>query len=163
MNWSNSAALIAITYGRPKLSDGRGSFDGPELPTAFGTVLGFRQFRLSPLGRLLPISNTGFVWKPGENIARCDIRGHTPAQRWCMCGFYAYHDPKYVLYTAGSAKVSAIVEAYGRVTIGAQGFRAEKARIKMLCTDHPLWRYRGIPRVEFIDLLDALKEQGRPY
>lgn len=150
----------------------RRPFSGPEL--AVGTILGFRQFQVSGtgiFGRLMPISARSTPWTSGENIARCvnGLHSHRAvADKNCSCGFYAYHSPQYAISNFCSPLVHGIlvhgiIEAYGRVTIGTKGFRAEKARIKMLCVDMPLLRYHGIPRVEFVDLLDTLKAQGRPY
>lgn len=62
---------------------------------------------------------------PGFDWDKCD--GLDPE---CACGFYAYHDgyTQYAMSGPG-CRVTAVVEAYGRVVLGTTGYRAEKARI----------------------------------
>jgi hypothetical protein len=48
----------------------------------------------------------------------------------CSCGFYAYFDEANDY--ADSTTVTGVIEAYGKVTIGTRGFRAEKARLRAL-------------------------------
>lgn len=55
---------------------------------------------------------------------------HTPGVVTCSCGFYAYFNGRNDFKEA--SRVSAIIEGYGVVTMGTEGFRAEKARIVAL-------------------------------
>lgn len=48
----------------------------------------------------------------------------------CACGFYAYHSGETMYALSGpGCRVTAVVEAYGRLVLGTLGYRAEKARI----------------------------------
>lgn len=47
----------------------------------------------------------------------------------CSCGFWAYDEHSFEEY----GDVTGIVEAWGKVTIGTKGFRAEKAKVVALC------------------------------
>lgn len=48
----------------------------------------------------------------------------------CACGFYAYHnaDTCYAM-TGPGCRITAVIEAYGKVVLGTLGYRAQKARI----------------------------------
>lgn len=46
----------------------------------------------------------------------------------CECGFWAYDEDGFTAH----GPVTGVIEAYGKVTIGTKGFRAEKARIVAL-------------------------------
>lgn len=109
-------------------------FDGP--PLVAGSINGFRHFNVNK-GRLeSPVQGT--EWHPGENVAYCYMAG----QSWMgfgrhraggggyehMCGFYAYHQPWFSTY-GGPGTVHAVIEAYGTVSVGPRGFRAEKAKV----------------------------------
>lgn len=72
---------------------------------------------------------------PAENMrwARCNGLEAT-----CGCGFYAYHDNASMYASPGpGCRVQGIVEAYGRVVLGTQGYRAEKARILAIVVPPP--------------------------
>jgi hypothetical protein len=127
---------------------GAEEFGGPAL--VLGSVRGRRSFGATADGRLTGVFHTQ-VWHPGENLARCRHDGgvverrpdgrivvRTPSAReigaehglgGCTCGFYAYYsqDPY-----ATTRRLSGVVEGYGRVVLGAAGFRCEKARILAL-------------------------------
>jgi hypothetical protein len=61
----------------------------------------------------------------GHEWDRCE--GLSPD---CGCGFYAYHTGEVQYATNGAGcRITAVVEAYGRVILGPLGYRAEKARI----------------------------------
>lgn len=56
----------------------------------------------------------------------------------CSCGFYAYHSKNAVGYsTRHGARVLALIEGYGKVVVGALGFRAQKARIVAIVPPTP--------------------------
>lgn len=84
---------------------------------------------------------TGGVWFPyGREGATPNL---LPEHEWasceglakdCACGFYAYHAQQGYGYAAGPAggwgqRVEGIVEAYGKIILGSQGYRAQKARV----------------------------------
>lgn len=52
----------------------------------------------------------------------------------CECGFWAYDEENHRPHGV----VTGIIEAYGKVTIGTRGFRAEKARIVALTRERPI-------------------------
>lgn len=58
-------------------------FSGCDL--ALGSVHGVRQWGVDDLGRLSGVSHSNFVWRPGENVARCPRR-RTAACKAGECG-----------------------------------------------------------------------------
>ncbi|MHB1063185.1 MAG: hypothetical protein ACYC1Z_01600 [Georgenia sp.] len=130
--------------------------EGPAL--VLGSVRGRRSFGVLPDGRLTGLYYTQ-AWAAGENQASCfheggvlvELPGGSVAVRGahsrsigtthglqgCTCGFYAYYraDPY-----ARSGRISGIIEGFGRVVLGTQGFRAEKARILALVAGRDLRR-----------------------
>jgi hypothetical protein len=76
-----------------------------------------------------------FAWTPGENVATCPKWDrHDVAAMNCTCGFYAYFNGKNTYFRYNPFDVAAVIEGYGNVTVGTEGFRAEKARIKAMFT-----------------------------
>lgn len=64
----------------------------------------------------------------------CENGTHPAGQRHdfeadCGCGFWAYDEHSFEEH----GDVTGIVEAWGKVTIGTKGFRAEKAKVVALC------------------------------
>lgn len=116
-----------------------------------GEVTGLRAFKVTKEGKLTSPMRQECKITPGENVARCDLRSpfglywdpgrgwvmewsrdHQVAGRHCMCGFYGYWDGSndYVRRPSPlSPNISAVVKAYGHVTIGTRGFRAEKMKV----------------------------------
>jgi hypothetical protein len=99
----------------------------------------------------------------------------------CTCGIYAYTDPKSLLRNSRrfSLSVFGLVKAYGLVTQGTHGFRAQKAEIIALTTpqqsrldwhqipvdDPDVLGFRpSVPRnIPLLPSLDALFDHARPY
>lgn len=124
----------------------RSEFEGP--PLIAGTLLGTRHFAIRYDGALTgptyPVE-----WGPGENLAvhrmaywgdfNLPPQDHPVAKSGCTCGFYAYYDIGDSPYgKAGHEPVHpAIIEAYGRVSVGPRGFRAAKARIIAISSQAP--------------------------
>ncbi|MEH3033328.1 MAG: hypothetical protein PGN07_04630 [Aeromicrobium erythreum] len=139
-----------------------------------GTLRGLRAFNVDELGRLRGVSHAA-IWKPGENLAQ-----HMRASpgSWMtltssgfaltaprpeaepgedhdfaacrQCGFYAYFQGADERY---SGTVQGVVEGYGVVHVGSQGFRSEKAKIVALLADNPKrvmskarWRFDALAR-----------------
>lgn len=94
-----------------------------------GVVRGVRAFRVDDLGRLQAI-NYPTVWKPGENVAKCQATPGRHPIGDCSCGFYAFHDGSNDYHT--TTGISAVVEGYGETVLGTRGFRSQKARIVAL-------------------------------
>ena len=126
-------------------------FSGPVRPFVMGTLRGLRSFDVQD-GKLHGVTNPQ-LFTPGENLAKCSSyygrSGHQVASETCTCGFYAYFSKQANGYF-GKGRVEAIIEAYGIVSIGPKGFRAEKARLAALvlpgaegvqvhARKHPLW------------------------
>jgi hypothetical protein len=110
-------------------------FHSQEAPFVPGSLYGLRSFRITRTGTL-----TGVVyplpWRDGENLGRCaafdqfSIGWHQAGTKRCLCGFYAYFGITENSANAHAAgKILGIIEGYGKVTYGDQGFRSSKARI----------------------------------
>lgn len=91
-------------------------------------------------------------------VYRQRVPTHATAALDCSCGFYAYFDHGDNCYIT-SDRLLGVIEAYGRVIVGARGFRCSKARIKALIipTRRPAefmrvaQNYDGIPIFENSD------------
>lgn len=120
----------------------------PTAPFVMGGVI----FEADPNVPAKPIQ--GYKW------ARCD--GMDPE---CACGFYAYHNGTSRYATGGvGCRVTAIVETYGRVILGTEGMRAEKARILGVLvppSTEATERRRGLVRA-MKDAEDAIEALGSP-
>jgi len=126
------------------MSEDYGPFEHQMVP---GTLRGFRSWRVDPMGFQLQATNWPVVWHPGELVAECQtdrlrllamaslisydvqIDPHVAPVKGCTCGIYATHEP-------GSRDTTGIIlgsiKAYGRIILGTEGFRAEKAQIEAL-------------------------------
>ena len=129
-------------------------FGGIDL--ALGSVLGWRDWKLTSEGTLKPVSYVSHQeWMPGENAARChkyigkeeigeqgglsdeayrelkDAWRDTHSMDACEHGFYAYFDGNRQSYMSDPG-VRGVIEGYGEVLIGTKGFRAMKAKILAL-------------------------------
>jgi hypothetical protein len=97
-----------------------------------GTLRGYRRWVLLNGTLVGPVSER--EWPKGENTANCwtlfPCSGPSPTST-CHCGFYA----KYQFDNLEYLGVKGVVEASGRVFLGTEGFRAEKARVVALVTD----------------------------
>lgn len=108
---------------------------------------GWREWALTPDGLR---GAQGRLWKPGVNAAQChgkhavmlqvldvvfaDAGIDTPdhvVEPWCTCGLYSWRRPDRI--SARTAKVAGVVELWGRVLIGEDGYRAQYARVVALC------------------------------
>lgn len=102
-------------------------------PLIAGSINGIRSWRVEDDGTLTGVSHHR-EWTLGENHAECAYYAkptHRVASDECSCGFYAYLDPSANAYCFSDAP-RGIVKAYGAVTVGSRGFRAEKAQIVAL-------------------------------
>ena len=96
-----------------------------EAPLFAGAIHGVRGWNVRQ-GRLAaPYRDT--LWRPGQAMrATCDVHPEPPA-RDCGCGLYAFH-PHSRRVDAHHHDVLGVVEAWGRIELYADGFRAEHAR-----------------------------------
>lgn len=106
-------------------------FNGPEYDVAPGDIIGLRSFDIDAFARLHSV-HRDYTWHGGRNTASCDrVRRYDVGRcknTHCTCGFYAYHDG--TEHEAG--QVRGVIKAWGKTTIGTQGFRAEYAEIVAL-------------------------------
>lgn len=122
---------------------------------AAGSIIGVRTWNIDSMGRLCAVNwpaRQGGAWGPGVNTAHCkhgmngclclDCNKDCPgiAHPDCTCGFYAYHDG--ISHAQNPGDVIGVVEAFGKVTIGEQGFRAEKAVIRAVELEYTVARSR---------------------
>jgi hypothetical protein len=114
-----------------------------------GEVIGFRRWWIGRDLNLLPLSAAS-RWEPGVQVARCSpmfISGylatrpqdHAAPAINCDCGIYAHHarealmDGPWPSYTVGDSwYVEGVIQAWGRLAVHAEGFRAEFARVVAL-------------------------------
>lgn len=132
-------------------------FSKKEIPTYVGSLTGIRAMAIDGMGRIKSPAMY-FIWKPGPNHAGCYylvennysdprqaryLKEHKIAALHCTCGFYSYFHQKHAYhYLPDRNGVYAIVKAYGRVTYGEVGFRAEKMEILALINP-PASTYKG--------------------
>ncbi len=125
-------------------------YDDAEVPLVLGSLRGRRNFKLKWSNDfqhevyMLQSPLRDYIWQPGENVAQCVcahpayfgypdkvepffVREHV-AGKDHTCGFYAYTNHLKYDYENGTNAVG-VIEAYGRITVGNLGFRAEKAKI----------------------------------
>jgi hypothetical protein len=101
-----------------------------ERPLIAGNPLvGLRAFRVNEHAHLTGVFHEQ-IWTPGENLADCYLNWHQGIALKCTCGFYAYTNGKNSYAAIGT--VAGIIEGYGRMVIGTDGFRCEKARLVAL-------------------------------
>ena len=132
------------------------SDDFNERPLVAGSLIGVRAFNVQAGLLVSPARPT--IFRPGENVAVCKrtdlewaiarwdaaIRkayklppvailpnGHAGGSIDCSCGFYAYTDTGRNIWLMARS-VAALIEGYGRATVGSRGFRVEKARLVAL-------------------------------
>lgn len=135
--------------------------DFADRPFVAGSLTGVRSFRVDDHGRLRgPVRPA--VFKPGENVAQCDVirfqlafisikgggpfstqiqdgglyldteKKHRPGEMDCTCGYYAYFDNGSNPHHDESECVYGVIQGYGVTTVGSRGFRAEKAKLLAL-------------------------------
>lgn len=130
-----------------QISDACGGGDAGR-PLVAGSLRGYRTWRLrgrrSPAGpgELLPLTSVtrrDVVWTR-RLAARCAREGDDPApggdhaapESGCTCGIYGWYSPTDSAIV--HARVFGCIEATGRVVMGEQGFRAERATITAVVT-----------------------------
>ena len=112
-------------------------------PTFVEPVVGFRAWKLTPDGKLLPRAVSAMArlhaepWQPGVNDARCMYVGftrepHPVPGEGCDCGLYAHHDAAELRrYHRGDDVLGAIV-GWGDLQVHDNGFRAQHAQVVAL-------------------------------
>lgn len=106
-----------------------------------GEVRGVRRFRVRNSETLTPIFGRPAPFRPGTNVADCRAvmgpmlhhrGGRPPPAEECRCGFYAYYRDDLDHYQFTSNTMQGVVEAWGKVITGNNGFRAENMRLVAL-------------------------------
>jgi hypothetical protein len=132
---------------------------GSEVQTVPGTLRGYRAWRIERDWRFLGLHNTGltalshrgFVWSSGEPVqAQCSpflhcfcgegegcfscakTKHHDAPVANCSCGYYATYDPEHYKENTGLGHyyIHGCIKAYGRVSLGSRGFRAQYAEVE---------------------------------
>ena len=94
-------------------------------PLFAGEIHGVRRWKVRRNRLVAPFRDT--EWRPGRPLrAECDLHADPPYPG-CGCGLYAFH-PHVVDIDAHAGEVFGVIEAWGRIEVHAEGFRAEYAR-----------------------------------
>jgi hypothetical protein len=156
-----------------------------EAPDLIEPIVGFRNWRIYRTG---PTSNElcspyfPVPWR--ERVVRAECRRwrspeellespHTAPDAGCGCGIRAYHAPLDDFSKVDYQAVSGIVTVWGRIEIGPDEMRAERARVEALALYHR-WSRRqteavrataaalGVDLVDLRDLGAAAAGYGAP-
>lgn len=167
-----------------------------------GTLRGFRVWQPTHGARLASLTMS-YVWAASTVEAQCMAAGNNSAiwggrwgelekappvhevpERRCTCGIYARHRPD----TYQSSYINGVIEAWGRIELGSEGFRAQHSRICALAMPNVIMRdefaefirilegtYKGVrffpsneamwqefPPIDVTELLKAKQEQTQP-
>jgi hypothetical protein len=139
-------------------------------PDLIEPLTAFRRWRVVD-GRLrspyLPV-----FWDEPVMAARCH-HAHSAPDPSCGCGIHAYLEPELDFPAVDYRGVSGIVTLRGKVTVGADGMRAEAARVEALgIYSRSSRRHKrdiaaiadrlGVDLVDLDDLTQAARGYGRP-
>lgn len=115
------------------LSEFQRQFTAEPVALVPGTLRGYRAWKVTLEMGLVSVSHD-YVWPPTLE-ATCARSGvHPVPAPTCSCGIYACHQPGDEQVRGRSelhpgSTVTGVIEAWGRVQLGARGFRAQHARI----------------------------------
>jgi hypothetical protein len=144
--------------------------EAPVAPDLIEPLTAFRRWRIID-GRLrspyLPV-----FWDEPVLAARCP-HSHSAPNLYCGCGIHAYHEPDLEFPAVDYRGVSGIVTLRGRVAVGADGMRAEAARVEAFGVySRSSRRHKreltavadllGVDLVDIDDLAEAARAYGRP-
>lgn len=122
--------------------------EGAEAPDLVDPIVGFRNWRIYRSGPASNELNSPYFPVPWrERVVRAECRrwrtpeellgsGHTAPDAGCGCGIRAYHAPLDDFSKIDYQAVSGIVTVWGRIEIGPDEMRAERARIEALALYH---------------------------
>jgi hypothetical protein len=136
--------------------DVRRGLYGVEIQVIPGTLRGYRAWRVDRDWRFLGLHNTGLVslsdshysWNPREpQRAECLLgfdcdcgfcrgcrkrKSHESPVVGCSCGYYATYDFDSYKQHVGTfgIHIHGCIKAYGRISLGTRGFRAEYAQVE---------------------------------
>lgn len=149
-------AAHVVGYRSWFVSDSGGGNNDPERIDNGGRIAKNVPWSWSPMNRprgaLCGITNRGWVWGDGLNVADCGrvmpawtniLNDPEAREKWtnyqrdhkatpipvqsCGCGFWAYTEP-----TVKTTAVWGVIHGWGRIIIGPRGFRCQYARIVAL-------------------------------
>lgn len=169
-----------VTRPRPPWVAPAAPYGGEAIDLVPGRLRGFREWKLLPSydgasPRLASITaNTVWPWTPtveahchraaivragGTSFA--DVPAHDPADvptAACSCGIYAKHKP----FTGSVGMIAGVIEAWGKIEVGTNGFRARYARLVALANTNRrrLWGDRA-ERTATGETMAALSELYR--
>src|SRR5688572_4016280 len=102
-----------------------------EVPTYPGHLTVYRAMEVLHSG-IMESPMRPFKWTGDENRAECVGDGKVAAKN-CSCGFYAYFSPdharQYLTWGYLGNMVMVVCQAYGRMSVGEFGVRAEKMKV----------------------------------
>jgi hypothetical protein len=158
---------------------------GAEAPDLIEPIVGFRNWRVYRTGPasgelsspFFPVPWRGRVvraecrrWRTPEELLESS---HTAPDAGCGCGIRAYHSPPDGFSKVDYQAVTGIVTVWGRIEIGAEEMRAERARVEALALYHR-WSRRqteavrataanlGVDLVDLRELSAAAAGYGAP-
>lgn len=129
----------------------------PERELHSTEVLGWRAWDVHKLGKLVRLGSVSshghwpvadWIYAECGGIRSCESSsdGRCPGEN-CSCGLYSARDLEqltdelpYANYDNRQVKVIGQVAMAGKVVVGTQGFRAEKARVAHLYVPHTHWK-----------------------
>jgi hypothetical protein len=141
-----------------------------DTPMFIEPTIGVRAWRVVD-GRLSSLTKSD-IWLPGEPMhAMCGGRkaadtSHTPPQKGCTCGVYAVKKLSILRdqdYHADG--VLGFVQLWGRIMVGAKGYRAEHAYPLKLFVPHLAWEqaYEGLREYDVpISLINPFRAELDP-
>jgi hypothetical protein len=159
--------------------------DRTEAPDLIDPIVGFRNWRIyrtGPAGNELCSPYFPVPWR--ERVVRAECRrwrtpeellepAHTAPDAACGCGIRAYHVPLDGFSKVDYQAVCGIVTVWGRIEIGPEEMRAERARVEALAVYHRWTRRQadavrataselGVDLVDLRDLGPAAADYGAP-
>lgn len=140
---------MAVFRGQAPRRPPRGLY-GLDAQVVPGTLRGYRAWRPSRDWRFLGLLNTelkslmgNYVWHPDPEPASCrldwwddnghllrKVSHHSPYEG-CSCGYYATYDASdYTSHVGFGTYIHGSVKAWGRISLGTIGFRAEYCQVE---------------------------------
>lgn len=144
-----------------------------ERPLMIGTLTGMRCWKINRLTQmLLPCSTViNQPWTPGTNNAQCFRKLIQSAWKMpddhrfmgvnCTCGFYAYYSDLHVYLN--NSTIEGVIEGYGRMVVGTQGFRCERAVVKALVHPQPSAMTMLFPELSTDEKEESLMQLAAKY
>jgi hypothetical protein len=156
-----------------------------EAPDLIAPIVGFRDWRIYRSGRATSGLSSPYLPVPWpERVVRAECRrwrsaeellepAHMAPDPGCGCGIRAYHSPRHDFSRVDYQAVSGIVTVWGRVQIGPDEMRAERARVEALALYHRWTRRQtdavrstaaalGVDLVDLRELEAAASAYGGP-